>query len=117
MKKAIFAIALCVTLVGLVALSSCTPPNDARLVGKWAITVGSVSVQYCEFTADEFIVGGGTGVVTVTYDYKASKGSGQYWVAGASSVKADFTYEFGSTDDTMTLTVSGVSVSLTRMAD
>lgn len=112
MKKAFIAIALCVSLVGILAFSSCTPPNDSRLVGRWAL--GTSTVQYCEFTADEFIVGGAG--VAVTYQYKASKGTGQYWIEGASIVKLDLAYEFGDSDDSMELTLGGaLAVSLTRM--
>jgi hypothetical protein len=112
MKKALSAILIAVALTAALVAVSCAPANDSLLVGRWALA-GS-TIELYEFTATTMRIGSG-GIISVTYDYSASNGTGKYWLHGFSLNKMDFTYRFSNANDNLSLTIAGMTTDVVRM--
>ncbi|MCK9325459.1 MAG: hypothetical protein M0P69_08160 [Bacteroidales bacterium] len=78
----------------LILALSCTKPlggdDESSLIGKW----GTAGIQSFEFTADGDMIVGNPMIITITYKYTASDGSGECWLESMPSIKIPFTYSF-----------------------
>jgi len=108
MKK--IALVLIAVLLVL-GFSTCTniQASAPSIVGKWGLS----GVQVYEFTSAGKFITGSSSSVTISYDYTASGGAGEYWMESYPSAKVSFTYTVTST--TLDMTMTSMTFHLTRM--
>lgn len=108
MKKFVAVVLLICALI-----ISCSNPllnKPATIIGDWGVSGEKVMT----FTSDGMMKTY-FGALTITYEYTASNGAGEYWMPSYPTAKVSFTYTVTSTTLDYSIPSNSISLHLTRM--